>query len=40
MEKCTESFDFRVNKPKEFKIRTNRFEDWERTIKDNLNNTV
>lgn len=40
MMKCTETFGYDVMKPREFSIRTNRFEDWEQTIKANINPSV
>jgi len=40
MIKCTETFGYEVSKPREFPIRTNRFEDWERAIRDNINPSV
>jgi aubergine len=40
MMKCTETFGYEVTKPKEFAIRTNRFDDWQRVVKENLNPSV
>ncbi len=38
--KCTESFQYEVKKPREFPIKSNRYEDWERVIKENINPSV
>ncbi len=40
MQKCTETFGYEINKPREFSIRSTRFEDWERSIKENINTSV
>ena len=40
LNKCTESFAYDVKKPREFPIRTNRFEDWEKVIRENINSSV
>lgn len=40
MMKCTETFGYEVAKPREFAIRTNRFDEWERTIRENINPSV
>ena len=37
MNKCCDSFAYEVKKPREFPVRTNRFEDWEATIRTHIN---
>ena len=38
--KCFEQFNYKVQKPREFPVRSNRFQDWEQLIRDNLNPSV
>jgi len=40
MIKCTESFGYCVEKPREFQIRGTRFSDWEEAIRKNINPSV
>jgi aubergine len=40
MGKCLEQINYSAQQPREFPIRSNRFQDWERTLKDNLNPSV
>jgi aubergine-like protein len=40
MQKCTETFHYQVSKPREFAMRTNRFDDWQREIKQSVNSSV
>ena len=38
--RCTETFNYEVRKPREFAMRSNRFEEWEREIRGSINTTV
>ena len=40
MQKCFEQINYKVGRPREFPVRSNRFPDWERALKDNLNPSV
>jgi hypothetical protein len=37
MEKCFETIDYKVKRPRLFPVKSNRFGDWERELKSNLN---
>ena len=38
--RCIETFDYEVCKPREFPIRSNKFDDWREVIERSLNSTV
>jgi hypothetical protein len=40
MMRCTETFNYEVRKPREFAMRSTRYEDWEREIRASINTTV
>lgn len=40
MMKCTETFGYEVMKPREFAVRSNRFDEWENVIRQSINPSV
>ena len=40
MQKCFEQINYKVGRPREFPVRTNRFQDWEQSLKSSLNPSV
>ena len=40
MQKCFEQISYKVGRPREFPVRSNRFSDWETALKSNLNPSV
>lgn len=36
MKKCFETISYNAGNPREFAIPSNRFQEWEKTLKDNL----